>query len=154
MCSSLAPWWWGWLPQTIFIDIDEYETTITKRPNKKSEYWKKGEMCSSKSFMPRLVEMRPAVIQAIATTDPKIFFVMRRCLNARNVACVLSKEIAARLTIDAVGDMVLKGLIVQRSQYIPQNQHSINMLASTNISATAWLITRYMPRFQRLHSFT
>ena len=160
----LATSWWGWLPQTILIAIDEYETTITKRQNKITEYCKKPKMCSSKSSKTKLVEMSPAVIQTIATAAPKIFFFIRRCLNGRNVACVRSKEIAARLIIDAVSKTLhrtfitttngmLKWLIVQSLQYIPKVQQSMETLAPANISATAWLITRYMLRLRRLRSF-
>ena len=52
------------------------------------------------------VEIAPAAIQTIAAAAPKIFFLMRRCLKERNVACVRSKEIAPRLINDAEGETV------------------------------------------------
>ena len=64
-------------------------------------------MRSSKCCKAKLVEMSQAVIQTIATAAPNFFFFLaRRCLNGRNVACVRSKEIAAKLIIDAVSKTV------------------------------------------------
>ena len=72
------------------------------------------------------VEIASAVIQTIAGTAPKIFFLTRRCLKGRNVVCVRSKEIATRLIIDAECETLAKtqirrinsslrsGLIVQK----------------------------------------
>ena len=42
----------------------------------------------------------PAVTQMTATVTPNTHFLMRRCLNGRNVACNRSKEITARLIIE------------------------------------------------------
>ena len=54
------------------------------------------------------VELVPAVIKTIAATAPKIFFLTRRCLNGRNVACARSKEIASRLINEAEGETFAK----------------------------------------------
>ena len=107
----------------------------------------------------------PAVIQTIATAAPKIFFLTRRCLKGRKVACIRSKEIAPRLINDAKGETVYKTaiaikklfgrlvrLVVQSSHMCPTSRKSIIKLAPTNISATAWLITRYILRLRRLRS--
>ena len=50
------------------------------------------------------VEIAPAIIQTIAATAPKIFFLTRRCFKGRNVACVRSKEIAPRIINNAMGE--------------------------------------------------
>ena len=57
--------------------------------------------CPQFLAMRKPVEIAPAVIQTIAAAAPKIFFLTRRCLKGRNVACVLSKEIAPTLINDA-----------------------------------------------------
>ena len=44
---------------------------------------------------------RAAVNQTPATAAPNVFFLMRRCLNGRKVACIRSKEIAARFATEA-----------------------------------------------------
>ena len=58
---------------------------------------------ATKIFRPVIMEKSPAVIQTATTSAPKIFFLMRRCLDGRKVACIRSKEIAARVIIDANG---------------------------------------------------
>ena len=75
--------------------------------NKKNDkYDKKIELNfkvqnSSRQVNTMLVVKSPAVIQTVAITAPKIFSLTRRCLNGRNVACVRSREIAARFNNDA-----------------------------------------------------
>ena len=85
-------------------------------------------------------------------------------MNGRNVACIRSKEIAARFVTDANGmkrnqtfittDARLEELIdFHRLQLLPINEHSKTAQPATNISATAKLITRYMQCLRRLRSF-
>ena len=114
-------------------------------------------MSCSKSSKTKIVEMSPAVIQTIATAAPNIFFFTRRCLNGRNVACVRSKEIAARLIVDAVSmttrralvttlNGLLKRMIVQQSQRPPKvqkknehdgpNKHISNCLVDHQVHAS------------------
>ena len=110
-----------------------------------------------------MVEVSPAIIQAATTAAPKIFFLTRRCTNGRKVACVLSKEIAARFVTDANGhkrnitkiakfDATVKSL-VQKIQWLPKYQSRKIKRPPIKISAIARLITRYMLRFRRLRSF-
>ena len=66
---------------------------IVKRQSKKDDRYEIRKMRIK--TMP--VEIAPAAIQTIAAAAPKIFFLMRRCLKGRNVACVRSKEIAPRV---------------------------------------------------------
>ena len=94
---------------------------------------------------------RAAVNQTLATAAPNIFFLMRRCLNGRNVACIRSKEIAARFVTEAAGKKSdsdyfgnpkgPKVTIVQKSQLLPKNKISTIKLHVTNMSATARLTT-------------
>ena len=43
------------------------------------------------------------VIQTAPAAAPNTFLLTRRCFHGRNVACVRSKEVAARFVIDARG---------------------------------------------------
>ena len=109
---------------------------------------------------------RAAVYQTPATAAPNIFFLMRRCLNGRKVACIRSKEIAARFATEAAGKkyvkleetliiskLLMKTLIFQKLQSLPNNKLLTIKLYATNMSATARLITRYMLRLRRIRSF-
>ena len=64
------------------------------KPDEKSKIEKMRRRLENRGFkanceiMP--VELAPALIQTIAATAPKIFFLTRRCLKGRNVVCVLS----------------------------------------------------------------
>ena len=107
---------------------------MVKRQDKPSDSNKIPKMRPLENCETKPVEAAPAVIQTIAATAPKIFFLTRRCLKGRNVACVRSKEIAPRLITDAMGETLAKsqiprinsslngGLIVQSSKmYVCQN---------------------------------
>ena len=142
---------------------------IVKRQNKKdNRYEITKKRIPSKSDLiicKRKPEIAPAVIQTIAAAAPKIFFLTRRCLKGRNVACVRSKEIAPRLINDAMGETLAKteiqrinsslsgGLIVQSPHWYNWIGERMKKLTPVNISAKARLITKYMLRLRRLRSF-
>ena len=123
----------------------------------KAESW-------SKKVTTMPVVKSPEEIQTAAISTPKIFFLTRRCLNGRNVACVRSREIAVRLNNDAKGKKKLKAMRntvnaipkegkAQKSHRIPKDQQKVITKPPTNMSATPWLITKNMLRLRRLRSF-
>ena len=63
--------------------------------------------------MQLMVEESPAVTQTATTAAPKIFSLTRRCADGRKVACVRSKEIAARFVTDANGNKRNKAVITK-----------------------------------------
>ena len=94
-----------------------------------------------------IAEKSPAIVQTVAIVAPYIFFLMRRCLNGRMVACIRSKEIAARFVTDANGMKRCQNLVtiaygrlealihIQNLHLLPKYENSmIRQLATRKIS--------------------
>ena len=98
-----------------------------------------------------IAEQSPDVIQTAATAAPNIFLLMIRFLNGRNIACIRSKDIAARFatvtikmerypTRKAMTDGKIKKLIVQNLHLFPKKQDLASDHTASNKHVSNYLV--------------